>query len=165
MGNTFAWPMIRLVRRLSMILTLGCCVYVIFFLFFKDRDNAMPQIGQGAVGANNIALIAPSPVLDMKPYDASVGTQARDIFSLDTSVGPSGAVENTPKGQLPEHLKIVGILIGSPSQIIIEDEFVKKTYFIDEGTSQAGIKIEQVNKDRMLINYQGQDITVPITKF
>ena len=165
MGNTFAWPMIRLVRRLSMILTLGCCVYVVFFLFFKGRENPILESGQGAVSASNAALILPSPAIDLKPYDASTGDQARDIFTLDSSVGPSGTVENTPKGQLPEHLKVVGILIGSPSQIIIEDNFAKKTYFINEGSAQAGIKIKQVSKDRMIINYQGQDITVPVSKY
>jgi len=148
-----------------MILTLGCFVYVIFFLFFKGHDNDSLPSPQGAVGASNVALVAPSPGFDLKPYDVSVGAQARDIFSLDSSVGPSGAVENTPKGQLPEHLKIVGILVGNPSQVIIEDGFAKKTYFIDEGTAQAGIKIVQVSKERVIINYQGQDIPVPVSKF
>ena len=43
MGNTFAWPIIRLVQRLSMILTLGCCIYVIFFLLSKNQDNPMSE--------------------------------------------------------------------------------------------------------------------------
>ena len=59
---------------------------------------------------------------------------------------------------------MVGILIAHPSQIIIEDTLVNKTYFIDEGSAQAGIKIVRVNNDQMVINYQGQDIPVPITK-
>jgi hypothetical protein len=164
MENTLSWPIIRLIQRLSMVLTLGCCVYVIFFLFFNGRDDSMSENSQ-AVPVKSIALVSPSPVFDLKPYDVAVGAQARDIFSLDTSVGPSGAVENTPKGQLPEHLKIVGILIGDPSQIIIEDAFAKKTYFINEGSAQAGIKIVQASKERMVINYQGQDIIVPVSKF
>ncbi len=162
MGNTFAWPIICLAQRLSMILTLGCCGYVIFFLLFKNQDNSMLE-NSGIVPAKAIGLVSPSPAFDLKPYDASADAQARDIFSL-TAVGPSGAVENTPKGQLPAHLKIVGILIAHPSQIIIEDSFAHKTYFIDEGNPQAGIKIVRVNKDQMVINYQGQDIPVPINK-
>jgi type II secretory pathway component PulC len=162
MANTFAWPMIRLVQRLSMILTLGCCAYVILFLLSKNPDNSMPQKSV-AISTKGAVLLSPSPVFDLKPYDASASTQARDIFSLSTD-NPSGAVENTPKGQLPDHLKIVGILIAHPSQVIIEDSLVNKTYFIDEGTLQAGIKIVSVGKDQMIINYQGQNISVPVSK-
>ncbi len=116
------------------------------------------------VSMKRVGLISPSPAFDLKPYDASANVQARDIFSLSTDVSPSGIVENTPKGQLPAHLKIVGILIAHPSQIIIEDSFLHKTYFIDEENPQAGIKIVRVSKDQMIINYQGQDISVPVNK-
>ncbi len=163
MGNTFAWPMVRLVRRLSMILTLGCLAYAIFFLLFKNQDNSMSE-NSSVVPAKAIGIVSPSPAFDLKPYqETGQIAQARDIFSL-TAVGPSGAVENTPKGQLPDHLKIVGILIAHPSQIIIEDAAVNKIYFIDEGNPQAGIKMVRVSKDQMIINYQGQDIPVPINK-
>ncbi len=163
MGNSFAWPMIRLFQRLSMVVTLCCCAYVIFFLFYKSKENPMSEDSRN-VSIKSTGLISQSPVLDLKPYDASVDGQARDIFSLNTPVSPSGAVENTPKGQLPDHLKIVGILIAHPSQIIIEDTLANKTYFIDEGNPQDGIKIVQVKKDQMVINYQGGDISVPINK-
>ena len=162
MGNTVAWPIIRLVQRLSMFLTLGCCAYLIVFLFSKNHDNTMPvESNEGAL--KSTVLVSPTPVLDLKPNDGSVSAQARDIFSL-SDIGPSGAVENTPKGQLPAHLKIVGILVADPSQIIIEDTFAKKTFFIDEYHPQDGIKIVQVRANQMMINYQGQDINVPINK-
>jgi hypothetical protein len=162
MGNTLAWPMIRLVQRLSMILTLGSCVYLISFLLFRNHDNSMP-VGNNAVPPKGDILVSPNPVLDLNPSEESAPVQARDIFSL-SDVGPSGTLENTPKGQLPAHLKIVGILVADPSQIVIEDTFAKKTYFIDENHPQDGIKIVQVRANQMMINYQGQDINVPINK-
>jgi type II secretory pathway component PulC len=116
------------------------------------------------VSKKEIALISPSPVLDLQPYDASANAQARDIFSLTTTVTSSGSVENTPKGQLPDHLKVVGILIAHPSQIIIEDTSANTTYFIDQDHPQDGIKMLKVAPDQMTINYQGQDIIVPVTK-
>jgi type II secretory pathway component PulC len=164
MGNIFGWPIVRLIQRLAMILTLGCCVYVIVFLLSKSKDNSMSE-NSSVVSSKETGLLSPSPVFDLKPYDAqAAGAQSRDIFSLAADVSPSGAVENTPKGQLPDHLKIVGILIGHPSQVIIEDEFSKKTYFIDEGNPQGGIKIVQVSHDQMVINYQGQNIFIPVNK-
>jgi hypothetical protein len=163
MENTFAWPVIRLVQRLSVFITVACCVYAVFFLFFKHQDNPMPE-KSSIVSTKGTGLVSPSPVFDLKPYDASADAQARDIFSMAPAGNPSGAVENTPQGQLPDHLKIVGILVAHPSQIIIEDSLANKTYFIDEGNPQAGIKIVKVNKDQMIINYQGQAISVPIKK-
>jgi len=156
-------PLVRLLQRLSMLLTMACCAYVFFFLFFNKNDCFNPPKG-GIVIKRSIGLVSSSPKFDLKPYEASADVQARDIFSLGQAAGTSGAVENTPKGQLPDHLKVVGILIANPSQIIIEDNSANKTYFIDEGRPQAGIKIVRVNNNQMVINYQGQDISVPITQ-
>ena len=148
-----AWPMIRLAQRLSMVVTLACCVYVVFFLL-SEKSSDVPME----------AVSLPSPAFDLKASDAPADAPVRDIFSLDTAVTSTGTGESAPKGQLPEHLKIVGIVIAHPSQIIVEDSLAHKTYFIDEGAPQAGIKIMQVNKNQMTINYQGQDISVAIHK-
>jgi len=154
--------MVRWGQRLSMFITLGCCMYVVYFLFTKDKGNKLPENSSVVSIDRSAGLASSATIIDLKPY-ASVDTQARDIFSLN-SAAPSGAVENTPKGQLPDHLKIVGILVSHPSQIVIEDTLANKTFFINEGESQDGIRIGRVSKDQMLINYQGQNITVPITK-
>jgi len=108
-------------------------------------------------------LVSPTPALDLNLNKEPDSAQARDIFSL-SDVDSTGTIENTPKGQLPAHLKIVGILIADPSQIIIEDTFAKKTFFIDEYHPQDGIKIVRVIANQMTVNYQGQDINVPVTK-
>jgi len=154
--------MIRLFQRLSIVLTLGCLAYVILFSLSKNQDDAISD-KNNIVPAKGIGLITPSPVFDLQPYEASANSQARDIFSLATTT-PSGAVESTPKGQLPDHLKVVGILIGHPSQIVIEDTSSNSSYFVDEAHPQGGIKMVKVGHDQMVINYQGQDIIVPITK-
>ena len=163
MGNTFALPIIRLGQRLFIVLTLSCFAYVVFFLLSKNQDNPMPE-NSSVLAAKAADMLPPSPVFDLKPYDASTQPQARDIFSMTTVDGSSSTAESTPKGQLPDHLKVVGILIAHPSQIIIEDSSVNKTYFIDEANPQGGIKIVKVGPDQMVINYQGQNIPVPITK-
>jgi len=163
MANTFALSLIRLAQRLFILLMLSCCAYVIVFFFSKDQDNVITENNK-LVSKKGIALISPSPVLDLQPYDALANSQARDIFSLTTTVSSSSAVENTPKGQLPDHLKVVGILIAHPSQIIIEDTSSNTTYFIDDDHPQDGIKMLKAGPDQIIINYQGQDIIVPVTK-
>ena len=163
MGNSIAWPIIRLVQRLSMFVTLGCCIFVVFYLFSRNQDNFMPA-DSNAIQSKNIDLLAPATAFDLKAYNTSADPQTRDIFSIDTTVSPSGAVENTPKGQLPDHLKVVAILIAHPSQIAVQDTLSNTTYFIDEYHPQDGIKIVKVDHDQMTINYQGQNIFIPVKK-
>ena len=126
----------------------------------------MPD-NDGLASPKGISLTSSSllPVFDLKPFETSTTTQqVRDIFSLTPPAASSGSAENTPKGQLPDHLKVVGVLIGHPSQIIIEDSSSNNTYFIDEGQAQDGIKIVKALRNQITINYQGQDISVPVTK-
>ena len=163
MGNSYSWPIIRLVQLLSMVLTLGCFVYVVVFLLFKSKEDVMTTKSNVAA-SKGIGLVASPPVFNLKPYNLSDKTEARDIFSPATTVTPTGTVVSTPKGQLPGNLKVVGIIIANPSQIIIEDNMANKTYFISEGPAQDGFKIVRVGRDQMVLNYQGQDIDVPITK-
>lgn len=163
MENLFAWPRLQLVQRLSMALTLCCCAYVVYFLLMGGRGN-FTSLESKDVSLKDAQLVSPAVALDLKPYDASVSNLDRDIFSFSTAVSPSGATENTPKGQLPAHLKVVGLLIADKPQVVIEDTFAKKTYFIDEANPQAGIKMMRVNKDQMIINYRGEDIFLPIPK-
>jgi hypothetical protein len=164
MVHTFALSIIRLVQRMCIVLTLGCLAYVIVFFFSKNQDNAMSGINM-AVPTKEINLItaSPSPLFSLQPLNASANVQVRDIFSLTTPT-PDGAVESTPKGQLPDHLKVVGVLIAHPSQIVIEDTSLGATYFIDEGKSQDGIKVVKVGREQITVNYQGQDIPIPVTK-
>jgi hypothetical protein len=148
-----------------MLLTLGCCAYITFFLLSKNRDNIMPN-SSSHVPAKNIGAMTPlsTPANDFISNSMPFNAQSRDLFSITPAVSPNGPGESTPKGQLPAHLKIVGIVIAHPAQIIIEDSLLNQTYFIDEGNPQAGIKIVKVGKDKMVINYQGQDIDVSVNK-
>ena len=165
MGNTFALSLIRLFQRLSIVLTLGCCAYVGLFFFSKDKGNSLPE-NTTVASPKGVDLIAPVPslTLNLKNYQET-GDMApvRDIFSL-AAPNPSGVSTSTPKGQLPDHLKVVGILIAHPSQIIVEDTSLNTTFFIDEGQTQDGISLAKVSHDQVTVNYQGQDINVPISK-
>src|SRR5690348_7355041 len=100
MINTFGLSIIRIAQRLSITLTLCSLIYVAYFFFsnnhnpsfIDDRNNISPQ---------NINISSPN-IFDIKPFNATENTQARDIFSLTQNNNLSTAVENTPKGQLPD---------------------------------------------------------------
>jgi hypothetical protein len=161
--HIFTGPILKLAQRLCMGLTICCGIYVISFLLIGGRGEPRLPEGQDVSGPDS-GLILSAPGFDLKPYDAAAFDHDRDIFSFSTDTGGPGADESTPKGQLPAHLKIVGVVVADKSQVIIEDAFAKQTYFIDEGTSQAGIKIVQVGAKQVLINYRGEDISIPVTK-
>ena len=160
MERTIAYSLIYLFKRLSMAVVALCLVYIFFFLIFPGHDRSTSEAVHASKKA---ALIAPAPVLDLKPLGSTNNFEGRDVFSL-SPINTSGAIENTPKGQLPSNLKVVGIVVARPSQIIIEDSLANQTYFIDEGTTQAGIRIKNVERDQMTINFRGEDIPIPVTK-
>lgn len=158
MPNNIAWPLVSFIQRSCIILTVASCVYIAFFLLSKAKEIDVSDVSAD-VSEKDPSYLPPPPVVDVKSYDI---TNSRDVFSLASEVGPSGVVDKTPKGELPQHLKVVGVMVSHPSQIIIEDTFLNKTFFISEGETQDGIKIAEVDKNQMIINYQGEDITVPI---
>jgi hypothetical protein len=152
MGTALS-PIIRWTQRSSIILTFCCVVYIIFYLC--TQDNFTPPTGV----ASGRSILNPALVLDLKPYDV---TNARDVFSpAPAGSATAGMVEDT-SAQLPSYLKIVGIVIGHPSQLIVEDKLVNQTYFIQEGSPHAGIKIVKASRKQMIIDYQGQDISLAV---
>ena len=153
----FVLPYARQVRILFIAVTLGCVVYMGYFLLVARRSPVLMDDGS----STKDTAVDP-PALDLKPYETlAAGIQTRDIFSSGP-MDAAGVLAQTPKGQFPAHLKVVGIVIARPAQIIIEDSDSKQTYFISEHDPQAGIKIARVDKDQIIVNYQGQNISVPI---
>ena len=95
-------------------------------------------------------------------YDSLVSQAAqRDMFSAN---GTSVPIQAIPTGQLPDSLRVVGIVSGVHNQIVIEDSTAKETYFLNEGESKAGIMIKNFQSDKVIISYQGQDIAVSMNQ-
>ena len=160
MKNTLAWPYLRFVKRLLIVLTFGCGIYMVYFLFTMYRN---PVFQDDSRPVKDTVMDAPALELDLKPDESWVALiQTRDIFSSGTA--DTSVLGQTPTGQLPSHLKVVGIVIANPPQVIIEDTSSKQTYFISEGKLQAGIRITRVDKNQIIVNYEGQNISVPIHK-
>ena len=63
---------------------------------------------------------------------------------------------------LPVNFKVVGVILGNPSQIVIEDSNTHQTHFITKGNQSEGIDLLDVNRSQAVIQYQGQEITLPI---
>ncbi len=162
MPNILALPSLRLTKWLFVVLTLGALGYMAQF-FMKAYPNTALVVESAALPREEPVEPA-APDLPMVSYDQlAQAVASRNIFS-STASAQTAAAEQTPLGQLPSHLKIVGILIANPSQIVIEDAQVKQTYFITQGAPQGGIDIARVNGHQMVLSYQGQEIAVELNK-
>ena len=161
MGNILSLSIPLMIKRLSMALTIGCAVYIVHFLTFVYQKPMFDDSGYSSAKKAGSAVSA--PVFDLQPYGSvAAAIQTRDIFSSPGVEAASALVEQALVGKLPANFKVVGAVIARSSLVIIEDTAAKKTYFIAEGKPQAGINIVRVQKDRIIISYQGQDILIPI---
>ncbi len=129
-----------------------------FFLTHKNDQPAVLKMSSSAEEKSPEGFR-----LETKPYAFYESRiKGRDIFGFAAPAAADPAASGTPSGELPAHLKVVGIVIAYPAQVIIEDTDAHQTYFIEEGKAQAGIKIERAAKDKIFINYQNQSIAIAV---
>jgi type II secretory pathway component PulC len=86
------------------------------------------------------------PVAQPQPEDAGL-EQEPVVLTSDT---------------LPEHLKVVGIIVGKPSEVVIEDTKAQQTFFIQEGDNIGDFAMQRLGEDKIIIKYQGQNFQIPI---
>jgi len=85
--------------------------------------------------------------------------QRRNIFSpiaLQSAKAKEPPKEDLTK--LSASLKVVGISWGRNPVAMIEDQAVKKTYFLKKNDSINQFKIKDVLKDRVILEYNGQTL-------
>lgn len=156
MESFLAEPALQFIKRASVSLTIGCCLYAVYILLATKPVDLAPLASHES--AMDMHLIQSTTFLES---DALPSDQGRNIFS--PAVGGSfGDVESLRLGALPAYLKIVGILIADKPQVIIEDTLRRQTYFIDATHPQAGIALLLSNNQQVVIHYRGQNISVPI---
>ena len=115
------------------------------------------------------------PQTDINPSQVMTGTlnpvgfstdqlAQRDLFGLaPLGAGTSdGNFVNSDGQSLPPHLMIVGVVIGHPSEVIIEDTQANQTFFVKEGQTVGAITLERASKQRVSLMYQGQPIEVEL---
>jgi type II secretory pathway component PulC len=157
MNGVLMFSYVRVLKRLAIAVTLIAGIYTLYFLGTSyHRRESSPVLSL----PEKDSVLKPLPQFDSGSEDAlSSVIQSRDIFS---SSGEAVTLNTTPSGQLPSNLKVVGIIISNPSEVIIEDTAAQHTYFISESNAQAGIHIARIDKDQVTVTYQGQNISIPL---
>ncbi len=88
----------------------------------------------------------------------------RKIVEESAILEPETVVESEPvvvrRENLPDHLKVVAVLVGKGAEVVLEDTTTQQTIFLKEGEQKEDLRLEQVLKDRILVEYQGDSIEV-----
>jgi type II secretory pathway component PulC len=151
---------LTLVQIVLVVLLTASLVYTGAYVFRPSGGVSIDVTDVNDEPEGEIVLNAIMPVAE--PYDVYMDKiVSRDIFS---SVAPSVSafVPSAGESELPVNLKIVGIVVGTPSEIIVEDSSAHQTYFILEGQSQAGITLQRISDGQVLLSFQGKNIVVQL---
>jgi hypothetical protein len=145
------------IERVLIVLAVLLTIYA-GALFIREKDVRFA----GPMSVTPATTSAPPQGLDaIKPIGSYAEQLARrSIFEF----GPVNAGTVPEVGgstqQLPGNFKIVGILIGRPSEVIIEDTQMQQTYFVKEGDASGPIQVFDVSQNRAVVTYQGQTFEV-----
>ena len=160
-----AVSLLKIIERVLTAAIVALAVYAVYS-FQNDKFERFDHISDGKKGpamALNEGMAQENPGLKAFDYYAAF-LKKRNIFdygSADTSAGTTPAA---PAGQLPEHLKVVGIILADKPEVVIEDTQSKQTYFVQEGQKTGDLEIERIKGNSVVLLYQGQTIEVEAHK-
>ncbi|MEI8349280.1 MAG: hypothetical protein WCI77_03910 [Candidatus Omnitrophota bacterium] len=84
----------------------------------------------------------------------------RDIFNPVTQNVLASNASGRPAQfqEATKDLSLVGIYWGETPEAMIEDTVAKKTYFLKRGDEIKGIKVKDILKDRVILQYRTEEI-------
>ena len=147
------------VQLVSLLVLLASVAYIGVFVAHRKGNDL--SVAADPAGDREADAVTDSIV----PADDSLESYTNKIASRDIFSSASPSVPFVPSAgetELPVNLKVVGIVVGKPSEIIIEDSSVHQTYFIPEGQSQGGITLQKISDGSALLLSQGKTVVVKI---
>lgn len=135
------------------------CYFVFSFYFGFRNSRKIPTLGLSQQRATDMVdMIGKSGLKRAVSYYLDKIAE-RDIFKIgpkrpsSAKGGPSErAIEST------KHLKLVGIAWSDNPDAMIEDTKAMRTLFLKRGQMIGDIKVEAIFKDKVVLNYAGEDI-------
>lgn len=94
-----------------------------------------------------------TPLKPFSYYEEAVNT--RDLFNPVPKTSADGLIVpgDLRLQEAVKDLSLVGIYWGKRPEVMIEDKTAKKTYFLKQGDEIKGIKIKEILKDRVTLEY------------
>lgn len=140
------------------IITLVFIISGIFFIFsfisprigFKKND--LPSLAEEKITGPEIEFKKE----EVRPYEFYLeGVKGRQIFTSSSQPETQAATAASVQvnADLIKDMNLVGIISGEPSQAIIEDKKVNKTYYVTKGDSIGEFQVEDIGEGRVTLNY------------
>jgi hypothetical protein len=85
---------------------------------------------------------------------------ARNIFGPGSNIESQGSGMESSAELSGGDLGLVGIVPGNDPQAIIEEKKNQKTYYLLKGQSINGITVENINEDKVVLEYRGKKMTL-----
>lgn len=82
------------------------------------------------------------------------GVEGRDIFTAPAALADGSA--HVAAREVLKDIHVVGIITGDDSQAVIEDRKLEKTYYVTKGQVVNGLRIEDIQAGKIIVNCQGQ---------
>lgn len=142
-----------LVVVLVIVATVLLADLVIFSLHRETYLQPAKEKAVSPVPAKEILSPAPEPPIAGSP-DASNSLGSRELFR-SRPVVPADKITQGAYDNLKD-ISLKGIIAGDRPQAIIEDEKNKKSFFIYKGETVGGIKVEDIQSDRVILKVNGE---------
>ncbi len=144
------------VMNIRRLLIAGLILSVIYFISSAFSSYPQPKLSQGENKINNEVKVKNNVRKNSIPYNFYLQAIAgKKIFG---SFLPAGYSTRTSlsAGEDLKDINLVGIISGLRPQAIIEDKKIQKTYYLAEGESAVGLRVEKIKEKRVVVDYHGQ---------
>ena len=153
---------IQVARLLEKIFIASTIVLVVLTVIYFSKPVEVPLQEQEDILPTQTPVVMDRDESQEKALIQQLQTQ-RDLFN--TAAMPlnlNGMNAQPVSTTLPPFLKVVGVVIGNPSQIAIEDMNTRETYIIAKGSQDHGIELIKLERDKALVKYNGQEIMLTL---
>lgn len=142
---------------------------LLFFLFLSLLGLGLSLILPARPGPSEIeikpALPMPDEIKDedllkLKPYSyyaQQIGKRQLFVPSIGKKEEGASLAKSLSLREIMQDFSLIGIMEGKSPQAIIEDKKAKKTYFLNRGDYLDEIKITDIQKDKVTLEYQGEN--------
>jgi hypothetical protein len=155
---------IKVFNKYAVIVTALIAIYLILDLIFVSPSRkAASLIARASVSRPLVLPEGKRMPIETKGYSYySNRMSGRNIFGgssyLQTESQDSG-IESSAEIS-GGNIGLVGIIPGNNPQAIVEDKKNQKTYYLLKGQSINGITVEDINEDKVALEYRGKKMTL-----
>lgn len=156
---------LKVFNKYTVIIAALIAGYLILDIILVSPSRKAAALIAGASASGPLAVVPAEKTMPIETKGYSYYSNrmsGRNMFvggsSIQTESQGSGM---EPSAELSGgNLGLVGIIPGGNPQAIVEDKKNQKTYYLVKGQSINGITLEDINEDKVVLEYRGKKMTL-----